>query len=65
LHDKADRPTAVRFLEALIVAVPYRLHTVLTDNGIQFADLPKNRDGWTARSTASTRSAEPTVSNTA
>jgi len=22
---------------------------VLTDNGIQFADLPKNRDGWTAR----------------
>src|SRR5262249_32016543 len=36
-------------LEALIAAVPYRLHTVLTDNGIQFADLPKNRDGWTAR----------------
>jgi len=49
LHQKADRPTAVRFLEALIAAVPYRLHTVLTDNGIQFADLPKNRDGWTAR----------------
>ena len=49
LHDKADRPTTVRFLEALIAAVPYRLHTVLTDNGIQFADLPKNRDGWTAR----------------
>ena len=33
----------------MIAAVPYRLHTVLTDNGIQFADLPKNRDGWTAR----------------
>src|SRR5881398_2972220 len=49
LHDKADRPTAARFLEALIAAVPYRVHTVLTDNGIQFADLPKNRDGWTAR----------------
>lgn len=49
LHDKADRPTAVSFLEALIEAVPYRLHTILTDNGIQFADLPKNRDGWTAR----------------
>src|SRR5499433_2311501 len=49
LHDKADRPTAVRFLEALIAAVPYRLHTVLTDNGIQFTDLPRNRDGWTAR----------------
>src|SRR5947209_2108076 len=49
LHEKADRPTAARFLEALIAAVPYRLYTVLTDNGIQFADLPKNRDGWTAR----------------
>src|ERR1700690_2034382 len=49
LHAKADRPTPVRFLEALIAAVPYRLHTVLTDNGIQFADLPRNRDGWTAR----------------
>lgn len=48
-HEKADRPTAVRFLEALIAAVPYRLHTVLTDNGIQFADLPRHRDGWTAR----------------
>jgi transposase InsO family protein len=49
LHEKADRPTAVGFLEALIAAVPYRLHTVLTDNGIQFADLPRNRNGWTAR----------------
>src|SRR4029077_16784600 len=49
LHEKADRPTAARFFETLIAAVPYRLHTVLTDNGIQFADLPKNRDGWTAR----------------
>jgi transposase InsO family protein len=49
LCEKADRPTAVSFLEALIEAVPYRLHTILTDNGIQFADLPRNRDGWTAR----------------
>jgi transposase InsO family protein len=49
LHEKADRPTACAFLEALLEAVPYNLHTVLTDNGIQFADLPKNRDGWTAR----------------
>ena len=49
LHEKANRPTAVVFLEALLEAVPYRLHTILTDNGIQFADLPRNRDGWTAR----------------
>jgi transposase InsO family protein len=49
LHEKADRPTAVTFLEALIEAVPYDLHTILTDNGIQFADLPRNRKGPTAR----------------
>ncbi len=49
LYEQADRPTAVAFLEALIEAMPYRLHTILTDNGIQFADLPRNRNGWTAR----------------
>lgn len=49
LHPQADRPTAVAFLEAVIEAMPYRLHTILTDNGIQFADLPRNRDSWTAR----------------
>ena len=47
MPEQADRPTAVIFLEALIAAVPYRLHTILTDNGIQFADLPLNRNGWT------------------
>ncbi len=31
------------FLKALIRAVPYRIHTVLTDNGIQFADAGKPR----------------------
>jgi hypothetical protein len=40
---------AAAFLEALVAAVPNRIHTVLTDNGIQFADLPKNRKGPTAR----------------
>src|SRR5271156_5750395 len=40
---------AAAFLQALVEAVPYRIHTVLTDNGIQFADLPKNRQGPTAR----------------
>jgi transposase InsO family protein len=49
LHGQADRPTAVVFLEALLQIVPYRLHTILTDNGIQFADQPRNRNGWTAR----------------
>jgi transposase InsO family protein len=49
LVGKADVRAAAAFLQALIAAVPYRIHTVLTDNGIQFADLPKNRNGFTAR----------------
>ena len=49
LVEKADMRAAAAFLQALIEAVPYRIHTVLTDNGIQFADLPKNRQGPTAR----------------
>ncbi len=49
LTDRADMAAASSFLEALIEAVPYRIHTVLTDNGIQFADLPKNRKGPTGK----------------
>ena len=49
LVEKADMRAAAHFLEGLLQAVPYRIHTVLTDNGIQFADLPKNRQGPTAR----------------
>src|SRR5215212_9805384 len=31
------------FLREVVEAFPYQLHTVLTDNGMAFADLPKNR----------------------
>jgi transposase InsO family protein len=48
LFDKANMAMATAFLEELVAAVPYVIHTVLTDNGIQFADLPKNRNGPTA-----------------
>jgi transposase InsO family protein len=48
LVQKADTGAAVAFLEALVDAVPYPIHRVPTDNGIQFADLPKNRGGITA-----------------
>ena len=41
LHEKANRHTATAFLKALIAVVPYKIHTILTDNGIQFCDLPK------------------------
>jgi transposase InsO family protein len=49
LAEKANTAAAIAFLEALVEAVPYRIEIVLTDNGIQFADLPKNRSGPTAR----------------
>jgi transposase InsO family protein len=44
LVKKADRKTAWEFLELLLDAVPYRIHTILTDNGIQFAEQPRNRN---------------------
>ena len=49
LHAKANRNTATAFLKDLIAIVPYKIYTVLTDNGIQFCDLPKNHSGPTAR----------------
>ncbi len=36
LHEKATRRIAGDFLRALIKAMPYRIHTVLTDNGTHF-----------------------------
>jgi transposase InsO family protein len=50
LVDSANRLTASAFLVALIAAVPYKIHTILTDNGIQFRFAPRYADGPTARS---------------
>ena len=36
LHEKVARATAGDFLRRLIAAVPYKVHTVLTDNGTHF-----------------------------
>jgi transposase InsO family protein len=49
LVKKTGRMSASLFLEALIAAVPYKIHTVLTDNGIQFTFPPRYADGPTAR----------------
>ena len=49
LVERANRLTASAFLVALIAAVPYKIHTVLTDNGIQFRLPPRYADGPTAR----------------
>jgi transposase InsO family protein len=48
LVEKANRVTASAFLVALIAAVPYKIHTILTDNGIQFRFPPRHANGPTA-----------------
>ena len=38
LHETAGKMLMVQFLQDLIAAVPYAIHTILTDNGIQFTN---------------------------
>lgn len=40
LYAKAGKMNAAQFLRNLIAAVPYAIHTVLTDNGVQFTNRP-------------------------
>jgi hypothetical protein len=47
--DSAGKMEGAAFLEAVVAAFPYKIHTVLTDNGMAFADLPKNREGPSRR----------------
>lgn len=49
LHDTSDRTVASDFLSNLVKIVPYKIHTVLTDNGAQFCVQPRYRQGITAR----------------
>ena len=57
LQERATRRVAADFLRALVAAVPYTIHTVLTDNGTQFVDCtPTNAEAeaaaeayWAAR----------------
>ena len=43
LHTKTGKMLAAQFLRNLIAAVPYRIHIVLTDNGIQFTNQERHR----------------------
>jgi transposase-like protein len=38
IYRKATKLAASAFLKVLIRTVPYRIHTILTDNGVQFVD---------------------------
>lgn len=49
LEESANIHIEAAFLKALVEAVPYKVYTTLTDNGIQFCDLPSRRNGPTAR----------------
>lgn len=49
LVTKTGRTSASAFLMSLIEAVPYKIHTVLTDNGIQFTFPPRYANGPTAQ----------------
>ncbi|TGR16420.1 IS481 family transposase, partial [Mesorhizobium sp. M8A.F.Ca.ET.202.01.1.1] len=46
LHEKAGRMAAAQFLRNLVAAVPYAIHTVLTDNGIQFTNRTQDRHAF-------------------
>ncbi|MDB5374762.1 MAG: Integrase catalytic region, partial [Belnapia sp.] len=45
----ATKLNGAAFLREAVATFPYAIHTVLTDNGMAFADLPKYRDGPTAQ----------------
>ena len=44
LHKRATKMIAAEFLRHLIAAVPYQIHIVLTDNGIQFKNREQDRN---------------------
>lgn len=46
LHEKAGKMVAAQFLRNLIATVPYAIHTVLTDNGIQFTNRKRDRHAF-------------------
>ena len=43
-RDDMGKMNGADFLRGVIKDFPYKIHTVLTDNGMAFADLPKNRN---------------------
>ena len=43
LHEKKTKMIAAEFLRNFIAAVPYKIHTILTDNGIQFTNRKQDK----------------------
>ncbi|QNQ63379.1 IS481 family transposase [Brucella sp. 6810] len=44
IYRKATKLVAAGFLKALVKTVPYKIHTVLTDNGVQFVQYDKRAE---------------------
>ena len=57
LYERVSRRTAADFLRRLIEAVPYKVHTVLTDNGTHFTTPGQRRGQSRRRSGSSIRDA--------
>jgi len=43
LHERQTKAIAVDFLNNLIEVIPYRIHIILTDNGIQFTNQTRHK----------------------
>ena len=43
LHPRMTKMVAAEFLQRLIEIVPYKIHTILTDNGIQFTNRKQDK----------------------
>lgn len=46
LLEKYGQPEAAQFLRNLIQKIPYKIHTILTDNGIQFTNRAVDQYAW-------------------
>jgi len=46
LLEKYGKMEAAQFLRNLLQTVPYKIHTILTDNGIQFTNRKIDRHAW-------------------
>ncbi len=43
LHKSATKPIAAEFLRNLIKILPYKIHTILTDNSVQFTNQKRHK----------------------
>ena len=60
-RDDAGKMSGAAFLRGVIAAFLYAIHTVLTDNGMAFADLPKTATGRADDTSAPTSSIAPAM----